>query len=93
MGAAGRRDAARIEPAKPGPVHRDTLHGRLEVRLTPRAGVDSLEPPDADGVAHARVRAAPVDGAANEALLRLLATRLGVARSSVSIVTGAQSRN
>ena len=40
-----------------------------------------------------RVRAAPVDGAANTALVQLLAKRLGVAKSRVSLVSGATARN
>ena len=40
----------------------------------------------------ARVAARAVDGAANNALLRLLARELNVAPSSVSIVRGATAR-
>lgn len=40
----------------------------------------------------ARVGAPAVDGAANAALIRLLATELGVARRDVRIVAGAASR-
>jgi uncharacterized protein len=46
----------------------------------------------ADGALHARVRAAPVDGTANEALLRLIAEALDVPRSAVSIAGGASAR-
>jgi uncharacterized protein len=45
-----------------------------------------------DGVLRARVGAPAVDGAANVALIRLLATDLGVARRDVRIVAGASSR-
>jgi uncharacterized protein len=45
-----------------------------------------------DGVLRVRVAAAPVDGAANEALLRLLADELGVPRRDVRLVAGATSR-
>ena len=65
---------------------------RMEVRLTPRAGLDRLDPPGPGGELRARVRAAPVDGAANEALLRLLADSLGLPRSALRLVAGAQSR-
>ena len=40
-----------------------------------------------------RVAAPPADGAANEALVRLLADSIGVARSSVTISAGAGSRS
>jgi uncharacterized protein YggU (UPF0235/DUF167 family) len=49
---------------------------------------------DADGrpVLKVRVRARPVEGEANEALVKLLAKALGVPRSSVDLMRGAQSR-
>jgi len=40
-----------------------------------------------------RVAAPPVDGAANDALERLLAERLGVPRSSVAVAAGAAARS
>ncbi len=45
-----------------------------------------------DGVLRARVTAPAVDGAANTALLRLVADALHVARRDVRIVAGATSR-
>jgi len=45
-----------------------------------------------DGVLRARVGAPAVEGAANNALVRLIAEELGVARSAVRIVAGASSR-
>ena len=39
-----------------------------------------------------RVQAAPVDGAANEALLRLLADALDVPRTRMALVSGASNR-
>jgi uncharacterized protein YggU (UPF0235/DUF167 family) len=63
----------------------------LSVRLTPRAARERLAAgPDGDYVAH--VTAPPVDGAANDALRRLLAKAAGVAPSRVTIVRGQRSR-
>ena len=64
---------------------------RISVRLTPRAGRNAIDGWEGD-VLRARVAAPPVDGKANDALLRLLAKALGVAPSSVALVSGAQSR-
>ena len=40
-----------------------------------------------------RVKAPPVDGAANKELIRFLAKRFGVPRSSIRLVSGASSRH
>lgn len=65
---------------------------RLRVRVTARAARDSVAGFDAAGVLHVRVSAAPVDGAANEALGALLAEALGLSRRDVALVAGARSR-
>ena len=69
---------------------------RLLVRLTPKSSRDALEAPEAlsDGrlVFKARVRAAPEDGKANEALRRAAAAALDVPVSSVRLAQGATSR-
>jgi uncharacterized protein YggU (UPF0235/DUF167 family) len=44
-------------------------------------------------VQRVRVKASPVDDAANEALVQLLAKRLGVRKSSVTLVSGETARN
>jgi hypothetical protein len=64
---------------------------RFSVRLTPRGGADRVDGV-ADGVLKVRVSAPPVDGAANKALLRLLAAELDVPRSSVRLASGETSR-
>jgi uncharacterized protein len=64
---------------------------RFAVRLTPRAAVDRVDGV-IDGVLRARVGAPAVEGAANNALIRLIAEELGVPRSDVRIVAGATSR-
>ncbi len=45
-----------------------------------------------DGLLRVRVAAPPVDSAANDALCRLLAGELDVARGAIRIVTGATAR-
>ncbi len=68
----------------------------LAVRLTPKGGHDSVDGTgvlsDGREVVLARVRAAPEDGAANAALVALLAKRFGRPKSAVTIVTGATGR-
>ncbi len=69
---------------------------RLPIRLTPGASADRIDDwgVDADGrpVLKVRVRARPVEGEANAALLKLLAKSLGVPKSAVSLDRGGQSR-
>ncbi len=68
----------------------------LPVRLTPGASTDRIEGWDVDAegrpVLKVRVRARPVEGEANAALLKLLAKTLGVPKSAVSLERGGQSR-
>jgi uncharacterized protein len=64
---------------------------RFAVRLTPRAALDRVDGV-LDGVLKARVTAPAVEGAANNALVRLLSDELGVSRRDVRIVAGAGSR-
>lgn len=64
---------------------------RLTVRLTPRASREEIAG-ERDGVLLVRVTAPPVDGAANEALVRLLAKALRVPKGAVRIISGATSR-
>lgn len=45
-----------------------------------------------DGVLRVRVTAPPIEGAANQALIRFLADELGVARRDVRLVAGAAGR-
>ena len=69
----------------------------IAIRVTPRSarpGIGGWRV-DADGreELEVRVAAAPSDGAANEAAIKLLAKALGISRSELSIISGAASRH
>jgi len=68
----------------------------LAVRLTPRAAEDGVDGTGAlsDGrrVALVRVRALPSEGAANAALVAVIAKRLRVPKSAVTIAAGHGAR-
>ncbi|HEX6137353.1 MAG TPA: DUF167 domain-containing protein [Casimicrobiaceae bacterium] len=63
----------------------------FRVRVKPNAREAALEEQD-DGTWIARVKAAPVDGKANEALVELFARHFGVRKARVSIASGAAAR-
>ena len=69
---------------------------RLAVRVTPRGGRDAVEgwAADAGGrpLLRVRVSAPPADGAANAAVLKLLASVLDLPRSALSLAAGASAR-
>jgi uncharacterized protein YggU (UPF0235/DUF167 family) len=75
-----------------------TVEGGLEVRVrvTPRGGRDAIEGvgrlSDGTFILKLRVRAVPEDGAANEAVRRILARALDVATAAVSLRAGATAR-
>ena len=63
----------------------------LTVKVKPGARRSALVA-QPDGSWLAQVAAPPVDGAANEALIRLVAEHFGVRRAQVRIKSGASSR-
>lgn len=68
----------------------------LVVRLTPKGGRDAIDGIEqlADGrsVLKARVRAAPTEGEANDALCRMIAKALHVPPRDVALTAGATAR-
>ncbi|MEX0750576.1 MAG: DUF167 domain-containing protein [Dehalococcoidia bacterium] len=64
---------------------------RIDVRVTPRGGRDTIVG-WRDGALAVRIAVAPVEGAANASLLKMIAKRLGVPPSSVTLVAGTRSR-
>lgn len=64
---------------------------QFTVRAVPRASRSEIIG-EHDGALRVRVAAPPVDGAANEELIRVLARALGVPRSAVEITSGLNSK-
>jgi hypothetical protein len=63
----------------------------FEARVAPRASRDRVIGVQ-DGVLKVALTAPPVDGAANEALRKLLAKTFGVSKSAVEILRGERGR-
>jgi uncharacterized protein len=65
---------------------------RFAVRVQPRASRSEIAGVHGDAM-KIRLSAPPVDGAANDALVELVADALGVGRRAVRIVSGETSRS
>ena len=64
----------------------------INVRVTPRAGRTVVTGRRGDAW-HVRLAAAPVDGAANSALIEFVANSLDCPRRNISIISGEKSRD
>ena len=73
------------------------MSGILAIRVTPRSAKPGIGGwrAGADGREELEVRVAdaPADGAANDAVVKLLAKALGLSRSDLTIISGAGSRH
>lgn len=82
-----------MTPATHPDYLRDQADGvLLSVKLQPRASRNEIGEP-LGGELRIKVTAPPVDAAANESLVRLLAGRIGCARSKVELLRGQTSRH
>ena len=84
------RPKAELPPAEAIRARADG-EGRLALRVMPGARSEGIEL--GEGRVLMKVRAKPQDGAANEAVLRLLAEALGVATSRLRLLRGATGRD
>jgi uncharacterized protein YggU (UPF0235/DUF167 family) len=88
-GASERASGARPWTLAPGGL-------AVSVRLTPKGGRDAIDGIEqlADGraVLKARVRSVASEGAANDALVRLIANTLDIAPRRVTLAAGATAR-
>ena len=84
-----------VDTRDAAPDHdRDATAGeaRIVVRVTPRGGRDAIDGVGPEGELLVRVRAAPVEGGANRAVLHLLADALRVPATAVELEAGEGSR-
>jgi uncharacterized protein len=80
------------------PVRKYHLHdgkkgSALAVRVTPRASRNEIVSVLSDGTIKVHLTAPPVEGQANEALIKFMAEVLGVAPSRIDIVAGSSGRD
>jgi uncharacterized protein len=69
----------------------DTL--LLTLRVQPRASCDEIVGPHGDDSLKVRITAPPVDGKANQHLIKFLAKAFGVAKGQVTLLKGDTGRN
>ncbi len=65
---------------------------KINLRVIPRARQNKIEV-DTDGMYRVHITAAPVDGAANIAVVRAMAEYFNVPKSQIKILRGETSRN
>lgn len=63
----------------------------IAVRVTPRASRDEIGGVAGDRIA-VRLRAPPVEGEANDALVRFLAKAIGIRKSQITLIAGSTGR-
>jgi uncharacterized protein len=73
--------------------HDGRVGSAMVVHVTPRSRKDELTGISADGTLRVRLSAPPVEGAANKALLELLAHVLGVRMNNLEIIGGEKGKN
>ena len=65
----------------------------LTIRVTTRASKNELQEVQDDGTLKIRIKAAPVEGKANQQLTEFLSDLLNVPKSSIEIISGLSARN
>jgi uncharacterized protein len=74
-------------------MHDGKKGAAVAVRVTPRASKNEIVEILSDDTVKVHITAPPVEGEANEALLKFLAEVLGVPKSRLDIVAGATGRD
>lgn len=64
----------------------------VNVRVIPRARKNQITV-DEDGTVRVHTSAAPADGAANDAVIKMLAEHFKIPKTSIRIIRGASTRN
>lgn len=68
------------------------MSGQIKIRVIPRAKFDRVEM-QSDGTYRVHTTAAPADGDANAAVIKMLARHFDVPKSSIKIIRGQSTRD
>lgn len=74
-------------------LHDGQKGAAIAIRVTPRASKNEITEIRSDGTVKVHLTAPPVEGQANEVLLKFLSKILGVSQSRLEIVAGATGRD
>jgi len=74
-------------------LHDGQMGAAITIRVTPRSSKNEIQEILTDGTIKIRITSAPVDGHANETLVRFLAEVLNVSTSQVEIIAGKSGRD
>jgi uncharacterized protein (TIGR00251 family) len=74
-------------------LHDGKMGSAIAVRITPRASRNKIVEVLPDGTIKIHIAAPPVDGEANEELIKFLAEVLNIAKSRLEIVAGQTGRD
>ena len=66
---------------------------KLKCRVLPRSSRNEVVGEMADGALKVKLTSAPVDGKANEALIKILSEHFQIAKNKINIVRGSTSKN
>lgn len=72
----------------------DSKHGAaISMRVTPKASRNEIVEIIRDGIIKIHITAPPVDGKANDALIKFLSEVLDIAKSRIDIIAGVSGRD
>jgi uncharacterized protein len=74
-------------------LHDGKKGAAIAVRVTPRASKNEIVDILSDGTVKVHLTAPPIEGKANEALIKFMAKVLGVPKKQLEIVAGANGRD
>ena len=74
-------------------LHNGKMGAAITVRVVPRSGRNEIVEIQENGTVKIRLKAAPVEGQANKALIEFLSEILDTAKSNIEIVAGQSGRD
>lgn len=74
-------------------LHHKLTNMLLQIRVAPRSSKNEVAGKMADGSLKVKLTAPPIDGKANDALIKLLSEYFGVSKNKIAIRKGLRGKN